>query len=68
MSSSSELLSVGEQAAKLFEAYDVVVHEDLNVHRMAKGHLAKPIYDASWAQFIEALTCKAESAGKSGLR
>ena len=51
-------------AAVLFARFDLIVHEDLTISRMVRGNLAKSIYDAAWGQFLWALACKAESAGK----
>jgi putative transposase len=51
-------------ACSLFARFDLVVHEDLAISRMGHGSRAKSIYDAAWGQFLNALACKAESAGK----
>ncbi len=58
-------------AAILFNQYDLIAHEDLNVQGMLKHkgdgkiiNLNKSIHDASWSQFIRCLTLKAENAGK----
>ena len=51
-------------AGTLFKRYDLVAHEDLNIHGMVHGNLSKSIHDAAWGQFLGILTCKAESAGK----
>ena len=48
----------------LFDRFDLVAHEDLTISRMVHGNLAKSIHDAAWGQFLGALACKAESAGK----
>jgi putative transposase len=53
-----------KEAKKLFDRFDMIAYEDLQVARMVHGNLAKSIYDASWTTFIHALTCKAEEAGK----
>lgn len=51
-------------AAGLFGRYDLVAFEDLNIKGLAAGMLAKSVNDAAWGVFIQALTLKAESAGK----
>lgn len=65
---SNQRLDHARKTAKaLFEHYDLIAHEDLNIRRMVKsldGHLAKSINDAAWAQFIRCLALKAEEAGK----
>jgi len=50
--------------AALFDRFDLVAHEDLNIRNMVRGNLAKSIYDAAWGSFVHALACKAECAGK----
>ncbi len=51
-------------ACVLFERFDLVAHEDLTISHMVRGNLGKSIHDAAWGQFLRALSCKAESAGK----
>ncbi len=54
-------------AGALFERFDLVAHEDLEIARMVRsmnGHFAKSIKDASWGQFLGCLALKAENAGK----
>lgn len=52
-------------AAGLFGRFDLVAFEDLSIRKMVQhSTLAKSIHDAAWGTFIEALTLKAESAGK----
>jgi putative transposase len=51
-------------ACFLFSRFDLIAYEDLQIARMAHGKLAKSIYDAAWGKTINALVCKAESAGK----
>jgi putative transposase len=51
-------------AVDLFSRFDLVAYEDLQIARMVHGNLAKSIYDAAWGVAINALICKAESAGK----
>ena len=48
----------------LFEKYDVVAHEKLNIKGLARTRLAKSILDAGWGQFLEMGAFKAEKAGK----
>lgn len=50
-------------AAELFQTYDFVAYEDLNIQGMGKSWLAKSINDAAWGGFIRALVSKAECAG-----
>lgn len=47
------------------EHYDVICVEDLNVGGMIRSRLARFISDASWSRFIQILSYKAESAGKT---
>jgi len=51
-------------AVALFSRFDLIAHENLEISRMTRGGLAKSIYDVAWGQFLRALACKAESAGK----
>jgi putative transposase len=52
-------------AKSLFDRFDVVCHEDLNIRNMVRNtHLSKSISDAAWGQFILCLAFKAEEAGK----
>lgn len=62
--SNQRLDFVRKLATSLFERYDCVVYEDLNLKGLAKSRLAKAVQDASWGKFIAALTFKAECAGK----
>jgi len=48
----------------LLDKYDIIAHEDLNIIGLAKTRLSKSILDAGWGEFVEIVTCKAESAGK----
>lgn len=52
-------------AKSLVERFDRIAVEDLNVSGMVKNrHLAKSISDSGWAQFVQILFDKAESAGR----
>jgi len=51
-------------ACALFNRFDLVAHEDLSIAGMVHGNFGKSIHDAAWGQFLGALACKAESAGK----
>lgn len=51
-------------ACTLFERYDLIAHEDLNIRGMARGWLRKPIRDVAWRLFLQSLANKAERAGK----
>jgi len=51
------------------DQYHHIVVEDLIVSNMVKNHhLSKSIYDASWSQFLNILSAKAESAGHTVIR
>ena len=58
----------------LFNKYDLVAYEDLNVKGLINksiednNRLAKNIYDASWSIFIKCLVNKAENAGKLAVK
>ena len=48
----------------LVNSYSFIAYEELNIVGMVRNHsLAKSITDVSWAQFIQFLCYKAESAG-----
>jgi len=51
-------------ACAIFNRFDLVAHENLEIARMMRGHLSKSIRDAAWGVAIKALNCKAEGAGK----
>ena len=56
-------------AHALFNPFDVVVVENLQIRNMLKNHhLAKSISDASWGNFVKTLESKAENAGKHLLK
>lgn len=49
--------------AELLREYGAFAVEDLTIHGMVHGTLAKSIYDAAWGGFLDKLTRKAASAG-----
>lgn len=49
---------------QLLEKYDLIVHEDLEIRGLSRGHCAKSVHDAAWGTFLRCLASKAESAGK----
>jgi putative transposase len=51
-------------ASKLFNEFDMVCYEDLNIAGMMKGKFSKSIADAGWRMLIATLQSKAEKAGK----
>jgi putative transposase len=51
-------------ASDLVLQFDTIKVEDLHAKGLAAGMLAKHVHDAGWAQFIEILAGKAESAGR----
>lgn len=51
-------------AKELYDRYELIAYEDLQIRNMTHGRFAKSIADAAWGRFIHALNCKAESAGK----
>ena len=54
-----------KQARKIVDQYQYICIEDLNIKNMIEGsHFAKNIADASWNQFRQFLTYKAEEAGR----
>lgn len=50
-------------AKALTDRYGAVCVEELNVRGIARSRLAKPTYDAGWAQFVAILGSKAACAG-----
>jgi len=52
-----------EASARLVRDYDVIALEALNISGLARGVMARDVYDASWARFISMLRYKAERAG-----
>ena len=56
---------VHQQSRRLVNWFGIISVEKLNVKGMVQNHcLAKSISDASWTQFRNSLTNKAESAGR----
>jgi putative transposase len=53
-----------KEAKKLYESYDEVMHEDLNIHTLSRGLFSKSFADVSWGIFLRCLASKAEYAGK----
>jgi len=54
-----------KEAKKIIDQYQYICVEDLNIKNMMEGsHFAKSIADASWNQFRQYLTYKAEEAGR----
>ena len=49
---------------RLFDKYDAVGHEKLNIKGMSRSKMAKSILDAAWGTFLEIGACIAEKAGK----
>lgn len=50
-------------ARRLVQRYGTIVHEDLNIHGIARTRLAKSAYDAGWGRFLTILSSKAAEAG-----
>jgi putative transposase len=54
-----------QESRKIIDQYQYICVEDLNIRKMIEGSfLAKSITDASWKQFQQFLTYKAEEAGR----
>lgn len=51
-------------AVWIYEKYDLVSYEDLNIKALSRSVLAKSVQDAAWGMFIRTLISKAECAGK----
>lgn len=51
-----------KEARKLVDAHSLIAHEALNIKGIARTRLAKSTHDAGWAQFVNILGQKAESA------
>ena len=50
--------------AELFNRFDLIAYEKLNIKNLTQNNLAKSINDAAWGLFDRALVSKAECAGK----
>ncbi len=54
-----------QESRHIVNQFGVRAVEDLHVNRMTHNHcLAKSIQDASWSEFFNKLSCKAEEAGR----
>jgi len=54
-----------QESRQIVDRFGVICVEDLHVNRMVHNHcLAKSIADASWSQFFDQLSSKAEEAGR----
>ncbi len=54
-----------QESRKIIDKYHFICVEDLNIQKMVQGSLlAKSITDASWNQFCQFLSYKAEEAGR----
>jgi putative transposase len=53
-----------EEAKKLFEAYDEVMHEKLSIRGLAAGRFSKSFADVAWGVLLRCCALKAEEAGK----
>lgn len=51
-------------ACDIVRRFDLIAFEDLNIRELASGPLGKSILDAGWRVLLQAIVCKAESAGK----
>lgn len=51
-------------AGDLVSRFDLIAFEDLNIRGLAQTPLAKSINDAGWRILLQAIVCKAESAGR----
>ena len=53
-----------EEVKKLYDRFDEVAYEGLNVCALARGQFSKSFADASWGVLLRCLVSKAEEAGK----
>lgn len=61
----NQRLDAARKVAKsLYERYDAVAAEKLNIVGLLRSRLSKSIHDAGWGILQHVLACKAESAGK----
>lgn len=60
---------VHQQTRKIVNQYGIICIEDLSVNKMVHNHcFSKSIHDATWSQFAQYLSYKAESANRTLIR